>query len=65
MHTQRAKQIEKERGMPRYHSIIVTSFGKLNDGRKFWNIKNSWGKNWGMVALTRYDSDAIRMNDEN
>ena len=61
MHTQRAKQIEKdkERGIPQYHSIVVTDFEKLNDGRKFWNIKNSWEKNWGMTALTRCDSDQL------
>jgi hypothetical protein len=25
----------------------VIGFGKLNDGRTFWNIKNSWGKTLG------------------
>jgi C1A family cysteine protease len=30
-----------------YHSIIVTGFGKTNDGKNYWNIKSTWGENWG------------------
>jgi hypothetical protein len=45
MQTRKAKVKEKGKVESKYHFIIATGFGKTNDGKNYWNIKNTWGEN--------------------
>lgn len=30
------------------HAVTVYGYGTTPDGVKYWNVRNSWGKNWGI-----------------
>jgi KDEL-tailed cysteine endopeptidase len=29
------------------HAIVIVGYGETKDGIKFWNVRNSWGEDWG------------------
>merc|ERR1740128_196993 len=41
------------------HAVLITGYGTL-DGVKFWNVKNSWGTDWGNNGFFKIQ----RGNDE-
>jgi len=38
------------------HAVLATGYG-TEKGIKFWNIKNSWGANWGVKGYFKMERD--------
>ncbi|KAF4723290.1 hypothetical protein FOZ62_007891 [Perkinsus olseni] len=35
------------------HSVLITGYGEDEHGTKYWELKNSWGTEWGMAGYGR------------
>lgn len=38
------------------HAVLATGYG-VQDGKKYWNIKNSWGAGWGEKGYFKMERD--------
>ncbi|NP_081620.2 cathepsin L-like 3 precursor [Mus musculus] len=39
------------------HAVLVVGYGEESDGRKYWLVKNSWGRDWGMNGYIKMAKD--------
>ncbi|EDL93862.1 rCG24317, isoform CRA_b [Rattus norvegicus] len=39
------------------HAVLVVGYGEESDGRKYWLVKNSWGRDWGMDGYIKMAKD--------
>ncbi|XP_021506128.1 procathepsin L-like [Meriones unguiculatus] len=39
------------------HAVLVVGYGEELDGRKYWLVKNSWGKYWGLNGYIKIAKD--------
>lgn len=47
------------------HGIVLFGYGKTRGGRLFWNLKNSWGNDWGEeghIRLSRQSDEDEQAN---
>ena len=35
------------------HAVLLTGWGSDSNGKKYWNVRNSWGGRWGEKGYIR------------
>ena len=54
---------DKTRDMLITHAVSIVGYG-VEDGVKFWKVRNSWGEHWGEDGFFRIVRGVINLNIE-
>jgi hypothetical protein len=46
------------------HAVLITGFGEMPLGQKYWKVKNSWGDNWGDKGYFKIERGTNQLNME-
>lgn len=47
------------------HQVVVYGYGEAGDGTRYWDVRNSWGKSWGVQGSIKVQRGIDAWNIEN
>jgi hypothetical protein len=50
-----ADEVKCHQGQKTDHAVVAVGFGKDEQGREYWKIRNSWGADWGEGGYVRVE----------